>query len=308
MPRIPAPGRVGRPGRTVPASLLADEIASALGLPRGGWASRALDLVFGRVVRRLAGIGLRFDKLCADEGFPRAAEAALENWCLGIECRGKETVPADGPLLVVSNHPGTYDAFLIAACLGRKDLRIIVSDIPFLKYLPAASRQFIFLDPTPGARARAAREGLRHLGQGGAMLLYGTGLIDPDPALSPEAPSELAGWSRSIELFAERAPESCVLPCVVSHTLSPDWARSPLRYLRRSRLDRRRIVEFCQVIQQLAFPGRLMLSPRLSFGAPFTAGCLGQGTPQGGRLAALIEVERRLMAEHLGAFGGPNKL
>ena len=99
-----------------------------------------------------------------------------------------------------------------------------------------------------------------------------------------------------------------VLPCVVSHTLSPGWARSPLRFLRRAPLDRRRIVEFGQVIQQLVFPGRLLLSPRVSFGRPIPADDLGASGAKGGKLAALIDCERQLMAEHVAAFGGPQSL
>jgi hypothetical protein len=287
------------------ADLLADEIAFALGLPRGGWSRRALGWTFQRPIGRLAGIGQAFDRACAQYGLPQAADEALTNWCIDIRARGCEGVPPIGPLLVVSNHPGTYDALVIASRLGRSDLRIIVSDIPFVEKLPDAGRSFIFLDPTPAKRAAAARAGIRHLQGGGALLLYGTGLIDPDPARSPEAPAELAGWSRSIELFIDRVSGLLVLPCVVSHTVAPGWARSPLRYLRRTPLDRRRIVEFGQVIQQLLFPGRLMLSPRLSFGSPIAGDDLGQ---RGDGREAVIAAERALMAEHLAAWGGPNKL
>jgi hypothetical protein len=103
----------------------------------------------------------------------------------------------------------------------------------------------------------------------------------------------------------DRVMDLSVLPCVVSHTMSLGWANSPLRYLRRRALDRRRLVEFGQVIQQLFFPGSLMLSPCVSFGFPVSAGSLGEA---GVRLKALIECERGLMAEHLRAFGGPQSL
>lgn len=289
------------------ADLLADEIAFALGLPRGGWARGGLGLVFRRPIRQLAFIADAFDRACAERGLPQAAEEALANWCREIQSRGLDGVPPNGPLLVVSNHPGTYDALVIASRLGRTDLRTIVSDIPFLERLPAASRHFIFLDPTPEKRAAAARQGIRHLRAGGALLLYGTGLIDPDPALFSQALSELAGWSRSVEIFMARVPGLIVLPTVVSHTLSRGWARSPLRYLRRASLDRRRIVEFGQVIQQLFLPGSLMVSPRLSFGQAISAKCLGEPGVRGERLVGLIDCERELMAEHVAAFGGADE-
>ncbi len=53
----------------------------------------------------------------------------------------------------------------------------------------------------------AARSGIRHLQNGGALLLFGTGLIDPDPAVYPGAEKEIENWSPSIDLFLRHVPE-----------------------------------------------------------------------------------------------------
>jgi len=285
-------------------SLIA-EIFKALGLSETGLARRALGPLFRKATRRLAQIGIAFGRLCESNGFPKAAEWALTYWCTDIRARGTEEAPADGPLLVVSNHVGTYDALVITSHLKRDDIRIFASNIPFLMSLPRVSRYFFFLDPVDTqARMRQTRSGIRHLERGGAILLYGSGQIDPDPAIAPdEAVRHVDRWSRSVDLFLRFVPETKVLLSVVSHAVSPGWARSPIAWLRRQPLDKRRLAEFGQVLQQLFFPGSLVLSPRLSFSPPLAGEAL-RAESATGVWSVLVAREKRLMAEHLSAFGG----
>ncbi len=284
---------------------LVAEVFKALGLSETGRARRVLGPLFRRATRRLSQIGITFGHLCETVGFPGAAEWALTHWCTGIRARGTEEVPATGPLLVVSNHPGTYDALVIAAHLRRDDMAIFASAIPFLKNLPRLSRYFFFLDPVDTqARMRQTRSGIRHLQKGGAILLYGSGQIDPDPSLFPdEAIRCVDRWSRSVDLFLRLVPETKVLLSVVSHAVSAGWARSPITWLRRRPLDKRRLAEFGQVLQQLFFPGSLYLSPRLSFSLPLAVEALRAESVTGRLWPVLVAREKRLMAEHLAAFG-----
>lgn len=284
---------------------LIGEIFKAVGLAEDGWARHRFGLLFRRATDRLSQIGVTFDRLCDTDGFAQAAEWALTNWCKGILARGVDTVPDREPLLVVSNHPGTYDALVITSRLKREDLRIFSSDIPFLKLLPHASRHFVFLNDMTQTRAQAAREGIRHLEHGGAVLIYGSGQIDPDPALSEEAPQHVDRWSRSIELFLRHVPDTKLLLSVVSHAISPRWARSPLAWFRRLPLDKRRLVEFGQVIQQLLFPGSLYLSPRLSLGEPIATDDLRAEVSDTDLLTDIIAREKALISEHLSAFPSP---
>ena len=282
---------------------LVGEIFKALGLSENGWARRQFGPIFRKATDRLSQIGVTFDRLCASEGFAEAAEWALTNWCKGIRARGVGTVPDSRPLLVVSNHPGTYDALVIASRLKREDLRIISGDIPFLKLLPNASSHFVFLNDETPTRMQAAREGIRHLEKGGTVLIYGSGQIDPDPAISDEAQGHVDRWSRSIELFLRHVPETRLLLSVVSHAISPRWAGSPLAWLRRMPLDKRRLVEFGQVIQQLLFPGSLYLSPRLTLGPPIEAEELRAEAGDTHWLPTIIAREKALMSDHLASFG-----
>ena len=121
-----------------PSDSLVGEIFKALGLVEEGWARRRFGGVYRKADVRLSRVGVTLDQLCARDGSGAAAERALTHWCTDIRARGVEHVPLDQPLPVISNQPGTYDALVIASRLRRDDLRLISSDIPFLKQLPHA--------------------------------------------------------------------------------------------------------------------------------------------------------------------------
>jgi hypothetical protein len=197
---------------------------------------------------------------------------------------------------------------VIASRLKREDLRVFASDIPCVKQLPHAKERFFFIDSDPLVRANATRLGIRHLENRGAMLLYGSGQIDPDPALFEEAPHHIDLWSRSVELFLRRIPERHVLLSVVSHSVSIRWARSPIAWFRRLPLDKRRLVEFGQVLQQLFLPGSLYLSPRLSLAPPIHADELRADARMSEVLPTIIAREKQLLSEHLAAFGALHTL
>jgi hypothetical protein len=280
------------------------EIVGSVGLPR-----ESLHWLFGPIFRpvtdRLAEIGGTFDRLVREAGFPRAAEWALTNWCSQVTARGAETVPAEGPLLVVSNHPGTYDSIVVASRLGRKDLCYVSGDIPFLKHMPNAHKHFFFVSrDDPHDRMVAARKAIRHLRAGGSLLLFGAGQIDPDPAVYPNAAAYIQRWSPSVDIFFRHVPDVQVLISIVSGVVSPKWAHSPLTWLRRESVDKRRLAEFGQVITQLLRPGKQMFSPCVSLGLPVTAQTLSRDTGDDTTLSAIIARGQALLAEHCNVFGG----
>ena len=145
-------------------------------------------------------------------------------------------------------------------------MKIIASDVPFLINLTQISRHLIFL-PRQGIQARmlAIREAIRHLSPAALLLLFAHGTIDPDPAFMPDAESELNGWSRSLEIFLTRVPESRVVTSIVSHVLDPGYMRHPLTWLQRARVDRQRLAIMAQLIQQM-LGKKLDLVPHVSFG------------------------------------------
>ncbi len=175
-------------------------MVAALGLARAPLLVRAaaragLCLVSAPLGRLLA----RFEARIPYGGIAEAAAATLAE--LGTTWTSSAPVPASGALLVVSNHPGAYDALLLLAAIGRRDIAIIASDRPFLRALPELARHLIFVPAPPAVSRRfvGARQALRHLRRGGALLHFGAGRIEPDPAFASRAgPAPLGPWTAGV--------------------------------------------------------------------------------------------------------------
>jgi hypothetical protein len=209
-----------------------------------------------------------------------------------VRVRGAENIPARGPLLILANHTGAYDSVVISSYVQRDDYKIIVSDIPFLAGLPHAAEHFIFTSADPHVRMATMRAALRHLADGGALLIFPTGKIDPEPALYRDTPeAHLNNWSPSLEMFLHKVPQTQTVIAIVSNILSARWGKSPLMWIRPEGIDRRRLAEFGQVIEQLIRPGVYFARPCISFAPP--------SHPQAETsLATLIQAAARLMQSH----------
>jgi len=275
------------------------ELAGSIGLRNSPLANRIIWPLFRPVTDRLARVGLTFDRNVVQYGFSRAMGLTLKNFVTSVTARGMEDFPPKDPLLVVSNHPGTYDSLIVSSQLKRDDLNIISGDIPFLRSLPHAHDHFICLSDDQNVRMVAARKAIRHLKDGGAVLIYGYGSIEPDPAVYDDAPSHFEQWSPSIDLFLKAVPEARLLVSIVSHVVTPKWRNSLLYRLRPDPRDRRRLVEFGQVISQLLFPHRLMLSPFISFARLVGVDELRGESRSRLVLPVIIRRAKTLLAEHM---------
>jgi hypothetical protein len=285
-------------------SLVAD-IVGGFGLPRTELFKSLFWTLFRVPMVRFAAIGLTFDRLIGEGGFPKASQWALTNWCRRVTARGTENIPAEGPLLIVANHPGTYDALVVFSQVGRRDIRWISTEIPFLDKLPHVHDHVIFTSKHNALkRMSTMRTAIRHLQAGGALLYIGAGFIEPDPAVYPGAAEHIEGWLTGIEFFFQHVPGLRIMPAIVSGVISPRWARSPLAWLRRGDVDKRRLVGFGQVITQLFIPGRLMFTPSVSFGPPVNIETLRAESGQEDILPAVIARAKTLLAEHIRIFGG----
>jgi hypothetical protein len=232
-------------------------------------------------------------------GFPQAANWMLTQFCRSVTPRGSATIPHTGPILILSNHAGTYDSFVITAQVGREDLKIIASDVPFLKKLPNTSGHLIFISNNIEDRMTAARHGIRQLKDGGALLLFGTGLIDPDPAVYPDAQGWIEKWLPSIDLFVRAVPQTKVVVSIVSGVVAERWAHHPITWLKRIDWQKRRLAEFSQILQQLFIPGSLFLDPCISFAPPVGLEELLNRDRPDQVLPAVIERGKALLSEHM---------
>ena len=242
-----------------------DELNKAIGFSKSSSVRRLLGPLFRPPAYRFAQHAYQFDLNVADYGFDQAARAVLPMFASQVDVQGLEYIPRNGPLLIVSNHPGICDFLVIAASLPRQDLIIVASGVPFVRKLTHVTEHLILSTHNIHERMVVIRAAVRHLKSGGALLIFPSGGLDPDPAIMPGAGQVLESWSPSLEVILKTVPKLRVLPTLVTGVLSTKWMRSPFTRLRRSRRDRQRVAEFCQVSQQILFPRSLVLNPGVYF-------------------------------------------
>lgn len=271
---------------------IAGEVLTVVGWSADGPFGRALVKIISRSVRRFAEVAATCDRLVAEEGFVAAGRWTLLQFASDLRVEGAEHVPASGPVLIVCNHPGSVDALALVASSGRDDLRVVAWPMPFLQYLPHLSRHLIYVSDEKTRRAGAAREGIRHLGGGGALLLFARGQPEPDPATMRGAEAELRHWSRSIELFLRAVPQTTVVPAIVGGVLAPRFVHHLATRVRRGRLQRQRMAIVLQFIHQMRGK-RIPLVPRVTFGEPLSGRVLLDDP-----LAAITASARDLLGRH----------
>lgn len=274
VPRLPGAGTFGPAATASPDQLEAitracvDDLLSAFGLGGAGRGRLPLELVSRIPARRLARQIAVYDGIVGEQGLAAGGAWALERMSRGAQVGGGENVPREGPLLLVSNHPGLADAVALFAATPRTDLRVVASERPLLEALPNTSRHLLTVPETSTGRFGLVRAATQHLRRGGAVLTFPGGRIEPDPAALPGAVQALDRWSSSVDLFARLTPGLAIVPAVVSGVISPAALRNPLTRLRRRRRDR----EWLAATLQMLTPTLRDVSVRVEFGSPVQAG------------------------------------
>jgi hypothetical protein len=277
---------------------LLSEIQSVMGLAPNHLTRQTVRSIFGPAARRLANLLVRLDHDTANHGLRAAAENMLSKFVQDFQVDCPEAIPRDGPLLVVSNHPGSYDLLLLVASLFRDDLKIISSDIAIFRYLPSVAPHFIPITADPYRRMAAFRAGLRQLLEGKALLIFPRGDVEAEPMLSANAAQGIAHWSLSLDLFLRRAPRTCSIVAIVSNVFSPRWANHPiLRFWKRTE-QRQKIAQIIQVAEQLVLSKRpLNLIPRVSYSPPLIFSEVDEtAAPSDWPMQALMQTARDQLA------------
>jgi len=215
--------------------------------------------------RRFAVVAHEFDNLVGEHGLAFGSSWLAHRMAGGIQASGGGHVPATGPAVIVANHPGMTDTVaLLASLASRPDLRVIALDRPFLRALPNVARQLLLVSDHEAGRMGVLRAGVTHLKQGGALLTFPAGEIEPDPATfgRRRALDSVLRWSDSFVLFARRVPQTRFIPAIVSNVISPKAQRHFLTLLRRTAHDRQRLAAALQV----AMPQYQKMLARVAFG------------------------------------------
>jgi len=257
---------------TIAESLIFD-ITKAVALPPTDFFKSIVRFFLGKVTHAAAEVAMEIDCAVAEGGTVAGARKTLSRFVKSYEARGLENIPSHGPLLIVSNHPASIDSFLITAYVDRPDYKAIIGDIPFLENMPHIREHAIFAPEGNNmmGRMRVIRESIRHLKNGGALLIFPLGGIEADPEFMPNPDGEFHNWSRSLEIFMQRVPDLQVLVTIASGVISPAAMRHPITWLRKERPDKQRLAFIYQLARQILSGKQIFdLTPRVTFGEILT--------------------------------------
>lgn len=259
----------------------------------------ALQHLLRPCARRFALQAQEFDRRVGEHGLAQGSAWLANRMAAGTQVSGAEHVPATGPAVILANHPGMTDTVaLLSSLSSRPDLRVIALDRPFLRALPNVGRHLILVPEQDAGRMGVLRAGVKHLNQGGALLTFPAGEIEPDPTTygRHKALDSVIGWSNSFVLFARRVPGTRFIPAIVSNVISPDALGHVLTVLRRSAHDKQRLAAALQV----ALPRYQRLVARVAFGPGQEASASAANS-----LHTAVVSEIRRLIETTGTSAGP---
>ena len=284
---------------------ITDEIFYALGLSRSGWSRRIFGTLFRAPASRFAELAVSFDNTVSEQGLCQASRLYIPQFIESVQVSGKENIPANGPLLITTNHPGTYDGFLITANLPRDDIKLIISGVPFVQSFPATSSYLIYTPYDTQERIKTVRTAVRHLKNGGALMIMPRGNVDPDPAFMPGAHQALDLWSPSLALFLRQVPKTSVQVTTVSGVLDPKFLRNPIVKIRRGGVERQKLAEFFQIMTQLFSSRKVSINPSLSFAPLLSPTALQDASDTQGIMSLIITHAHDAMDDHIKTFSLP---
>lgn len=231
-----------------------EDMLISFGIQNWRWARRLARRLFAHPARKFARHVLDFDRGVDADGLTAGSLRMLPDYVQSLTINGQENLPPQGPVLILSNHPGMADTLALFAALPRHDLRVLAAERPFLRALPATSRYLFFVPEAEDQRGQVVRQTAAHLRAGGAVLTFPAGKIEPDPRVLPGALESLKDWSISTGLFVRLIPGLPVLPVMVSGVIAAPSLRHPLTLLRRREEDKRRLAATLQILMREIFP------------------------------------------------------
>jgi hypothetical protein len=276
---------------------ISDEIYTSLGLPAWRGVRKLLDPIVNLPANRFSQVAARMDQYVAQFGLREAARRTLPAFASGFHQTGAENIPTEGPLLIASNHPGTCDGLVVTANIPRPDLKIIATGIPFTQGLPNIAEHVIYVPREGPGRANVIRQSIRHLKSGGALLIFPSGRVDPDPAIASNPEVTFERWNAGLELILNHVPHAQVLFAMVSGVLSSNWLHHPLTWLTKEAWKKNRTAELLQIIDQMIHPNRVDIHPTVTFGQALQVEELTSADHS--LLDGIIQQARQLLQDHV---------
>lgn len=252
-----------------------DDLVSSFGWQNYPLPAAILRLLFVQPARKFARQIVEYDSLVGRVGLYEASRNILQNhYIKDLRIHGREHIPASGPALFLSNHPGLADTVSLFTAIQRPDLRIIALHRPFLASLVNVTRHLFYISDDPGERMRAVRQVSAHLRAGGAVLTFPAGGIEPDPDVHPGALESLCDWTDSSAIFLRFAPDMQIVPVVVSGVVWERTAHHWLTRVKQTREDREKLATALQLLAMITRNAR-PTTVHVRFGKPITAAEVG---------------------------------
>jgi putative hemolysin len=281
---MPRP-QAARADRSEVQAIALGEMVDIAARSRGALVREAAKVALRVPARALARSLVALDRDLARTSLRRAAMRSLSHYGVRVLVGGPglrpspvdvatAPVPARGPLLVIANHPGLFDALALFAAIAREDLRIVAAERPLFRALPHVRSRLLSVEDeaeTHATDARthsaiAVRRAVRHLEAGGAILHFPAGRIEPDPRVARPGEPMVLSWRAGVDTLVRAAararPDLVVVPMAVSGVISRR-ARAIAHAIGRTDTATGAIVPLIQ----LTFPGFGDVDTRVHTGA-----------------------------------------
>jgi hypothetical protein len=230
-----------------------DDLVSSFGWENSPGLSSAVRVAFHSPAKKFARQMVEFDQMIGKTDLPSAARRLLKSFVKDVRVFGQENIPAEGPILVLSNHPGMTDTICLFAAINRVDLRIIALDRPFLQSLSNSSNHIFYISDNASERMGAVKKAASHLRNGGAVLTFPAGKIEPDPDVYPGARESLNDWLDSAGVLVRFAPETKIIPALARNVLWDKAVKHPLTRFKKDRMEREKLGAAFQLLSLIIF-------------------------------------------------------
>lgn len=257
-----------------------NDLVSSFGWEEYPLPASMLRKLFAASAQKFAKQILEFDNAVGESNLAEASRRIMRKlYVHDVRAHGLEHIPQNEPALFLSNHPGMADTISLFASINRPDLKIIALHRPFLETLANTTKQLFFIDDDPSKRMNAVRQVSNHLRNGGSVLTFPAGEIEPDPAVYPGALESLNTWTDSAGVFIRFALQTKIIPVLVSGALWDKTAHHWLPRLKRTRLEREKLAAALQLLALIVRNARPNVV-HVQFAKPITVDEIGSTDAQ----------------------------
>jgi 1-acyl-sn-glycerol-3-phosphate acyltransferase len=256
---------------------------------QNSWLMRnALQVGMSRQLSQFADNMAAFNARLGTHGLSEAAVDICARYSGKVAAQGLANIPGEGPLLLVSNHPGMFDTLAIYATLPRSDIRVVARPQPLLGLLSSLAPNLLLLPDEGPGRSGGLREMLRVLREGTPLLIFPAGHLEPEPVLlGQHGPPDrfttepFAPWSAGIGTMVRMAARQGIPLRVVPTSIVGVLSASTWKWfgpLIRTKPTLRRREDLVAVLQ-VAFPSLGPTTIRVTYGEPIDAATLAAEEP-----------------------------